>query len=219
VPVVQQRLDKTSAECLHAAGVLSPDGLPRFVWTDDQPDPTTYALSLLHAIAERQRWRAEYDRAKAAAGAVDNHSATGPPPNPGPARSSASPDPGQTRADGPTVKGERSESSGPSASEALHRRNGGPHSPQSGEAEPPTTRWREPLRATGEQEMTMTERLLSLTDLAEFLSVPVTTLYQWRHRGEGPPGYRIGRHVRYRRAEVEAWLATQTDDYRSASGF
>ena len=67
--------------------------------------------------------------------------------------------------------------------------------------------------------MTMTERLLSLTDLAEFLSVPVTTLYQWRHRGEGPPGYRIGRHVRYRRAEVEAWLATQTDEYRRASGF
>ena len=25
-----------------AANVLSPDGLPRFVWTDDKPDPTTY---------------------------------------------------------------------------------------------------------------------------------------------------------------------------------
>src|SRR3712207_9383851 len=86
-----------------AAGVLSPDGLPRFVWTDDKPDPTTYTLTLLQAITERQRWRAQYDQAKTAtAGAVDSHSATGPPtaiapPEPGPARSSASPDPGQTR--------------------------------------------------------------------------------------------------------------------------
>ena len=56
-----------------AADVLSPDGLPRFVWTDDQPDPTTYTLTLLRAVAERQRWRAQYDQAKAA-GAVDSHS-------------------------------------------------------------------------------------------------------------------------------------------------
>ena len=47
-----------------AAGVLSPDGLPRFVWTDDKPDPTTYTLMLLRAVAERQRWRAQYDQAK-----------------------------------------------------------------------------------------------------------------------------------------------------------
>jgi hypothetical protein len=38
-----------------AADVLSPDGLPRFVWTDDKPDPTTYTLMLLRAVAERQR--------------------------------------------------------------------------------------------------------------------------------------------------------------------
>ena len=55
-----------------AAGVLSPDGLPRFVWTDDdKPDPTTYTLMLLRAVAERQRWQAQYNQAKAAAaGAV-----------------------------------------------------------------------------------------------------------------------------------------------------
>ena len=55
----------------------SPDGLPRFVWTDDKPDPTTYTLMLLRAVAERQRWRAQYDQAKTAAEAVDNRSATG----------------------------------------------------------------------------------------------------------------------------------------------
>jgi excisionase family DNA binding protein len=55
------------------------------------------------------------------------------------------------------------------------------------------------------------DRLLTITDLSEMLGVPVDTLYGWRHRGEGPAGFRIGRHVRYRRAAVEAWLDTQVD--------
>jgi excisionase family DNA binding protein len=55
------------------------------------------------------------------------------------------------------------------------------------------------------------ERLMTLRDLSDMLGVPVATLYAWRHRGEGPPGYRVGRHVRYRRAEVEQWLTTQAD--------
>lgn len=56
------------------------------------------------------------------------------------------------------------------------------------------------------------ERLMSLPDLSEFLGVPLNTLYRWRYRGEGPKGYRVGRHVRYRRADVEAWLATCAED-------
>ena len=56
-----------------------------------------------------------------------------------------------------------------------------------------------------------TEPLMTLTELSEMLGVPIETLYGWRHRGEGPVGYRIGRHVRYRRATVEEWLETQAD--------
>jgi len=55
------------------------------------------------------------------------------------------------------------------------------------------------------------ERLMTLLELSQLLGVPVATLYGWRHRGEGPAGYRIGRHVRYRRAAVEAWIETQAD--------
>jgi excisionase family DNA binding protein len=55
------------------------------------------------------------------------------------------------------------------------------------------------------------ERLMTLAELAEMLGIPVNTLYGWRCRGEGPPGYRIGRYVRYRRAAVETWLESQTD--------
>jgi excisionase family DNA binding protein len=56
------------------------------------------------------------------------------------------------------------------------------------------------------------ERMLSPTELADYLAIPVQTIYQWRHRGEGPPGYRVGRHVRYRWFDIQAWLAEQTDD-------
>jgi excisionase family DNA binding protein len=69
--------------------------------------------------------------------------------------------------------------------------------------------------AHGSEEMIMTldvgEKLMSISDLSEMLGVPVHTLYRWRHRGEGPVGYRIGRHVKYRRAAVEAWLEAHTD--------
>lgn len=55
------------------------------------------------------------------------------------------------------------------------------------------------------------DRLMTVPELAEMLGIPVNTLYGWRCRGEGPPGYRIGRYVRYRRSAVETWLETQTD--------
>ena len=48
--------------------------------------------------------------------------------------------------------------------------------------------------------------------LAEYLDLPLATIYQWRHRRTGPVGYRIGRHVRYRSDDVERWLAEQRDD-------
>ena len=55
------------------------------------------------------------------------------------------------------------------------------------------------------------ERLLTISELSEMLSISVDTLYGWRHRGQGPQGYRVGRHVRYRRASVEAWLDSRLD--------
>lgn len=47
---------------------------------------------------------------------------------------------------------------------------------------------------------------LSPTELAEMLGVPVATVYAWRHVGYGPPGMKLGRHVRFRRADVETWV-------------
>jgi excisionase family DNA binding protein len=50
------------------------------------------------------------------------------------------------------------------------------------------------------------EPLLSPTDVAAYLGVPVKTLYAWRYRREGPPALRVGRYVRYRRGDLEEWV-------------
>ena len=48
--------------------------------------------------------------------------------------------------------------------------------------------------------------LLSPDELSTYLGIPLATVYGWRTRGEGPPGVRIGRHVRYRAEDVLGWL-------------
>ena len=55
------------------------------------------------------------------------------------------------------------------------------------------------------------DKLMSLTDVSEMLGIPVHTLIRWRYKGHGPAGYRVGRHVRYRREAVEAWLEQRAD--------
>jgi excisionase family DNA binding protein len=42
--------------------------------------------------------------------------------------------------------------------------------------------------------------------IAEYLGVPETLLNQWRYQRVGPPFIKVGRAVRYRRRDVDAWL-------------
>jgi excisionase family DNA binding protein len=51
--------------------------------------------------------------------------------------------------------------------------------------------------------------LLSVEQLAELLGVPVATVYRWNYLGTGPQRLAIGRHVRYRISDVDAWLREQ----------
>ena len=48
--------------------------------------------------------------------------------------------------------------------------------------------------------------LWSVEDVACYLGVPVKTLYRWRTTGYGPAARRIGKHLRYRSADVVAWV-------------
>ena len=58
-------------------------------------------------------------------------------------------------------------------------------------------------------EVVRMERLWTIHDVAAYLGIPAGTLYQWRHRGMGPPGVRLGKHLRYQPAAVRAWVAEQ----------
>ena len=55
------------------------------------------------------------------------------------------------------------------------------------------------------------DELFSPQDLAGYLDVPVKTVYGWRHRGLGPAGFRVGRHLRYRQSDVKKWIAQQIE--------
>jgi predicted DNA-binding transcriptional regulator AlpA len=49
------------------------------------------------------------------------------------------------------------------------------------------------------------EKHLTITDLAERCGVPVQTVYYWNSTGAGPRYMKLGRHVRYRMADVLIW--------------
>lgn len=55
------------------------------------------------------------------------------------------------------------------------------------------------------------ERLWSVQDLADYLGVPIMTIYNWRSTGYGPKGVRVGRYVRYESEEVRTWFASLTE--------
>lgn len=55
--------------------------------------------------------------------------------------------------------------------------------------------------------MTTDDSLQTADEVSEFLGdVPVKTLARWRWTGEGPRFVRMGKHVRYRRSDVLAWI-------------
>lgn len=61
------------------------------------------------------------------------------------------------------------------------------------------------------------EPLLSGKDVAAHLGVPEGTLTQWRYHKKGPRYIVVGRHVRYRAVDVEAWEAEQAIEPAGAS--
>lgn len=55
----------------------------------------------------------------------------------------------------------------------------------------------------------MDEPLWTPEDLAKYTGTTVKTVYDWKLRGVGPKVLKIGRHLRYRRSDVEEWLAAR----------
>lgn len=55
------------------------------------------------------------------------------------------------------------------------------------------------------------DRYLTPADLLELFGLDsAETLYTWRKTGTGPPGFRVGKHLRWDPAVVQAWVARQS---------
>jgi excisionase family DNA binding protein len=54
--------------------------------------------------------------------------------------------------------------------------------------------------------MDTVDRLLTVEELANYLDVPVATIYAWRHRRQAPPGFRVGKHLRFRWSDIQQWI-------------
>ncbi|MBT4189054.1 MAG: helix-turn-helix domain-containing protein [Gemmatimonadales bacterium] len=50
------------------------------------------------------------------------------------------------------------------------------------------------------------EPLLTSGEVAEILQIPRATLYHWRYDRTGPPVVKVGRHLRYRKSDLEMWI-------------
>ena len=68
-----------------------------------------------------------------------------------------------------------------------------------------------PRTRPAESPLASGERLFSPEEVASYLGVPVKTLFQWRYKGVGPRALRVGRYLRFRAADVEAWLEQVSD--------
>lgn len=58
----------------------------------------------------------------------------------------------------------------------------------------------------GTQNQQELDVLLTPEEVSELLHIPKKTLYQWSYSHTGPKTLKVGRHLRYRRSDVEAWL-------------
>ncbi|WP_405869075.1 helix-turn-helix transcriptional regulator [Streptomyces sp. NBC_00005] len=74
-------------------------------------------------------------------------------------------------------------------------------------AAPPATDPRTTLRSG------LPDRYLTPEDLVTLFALEsVETVYAWRRKRTGPPGIRIGKHLRYDPAAVYRWVQEQADD-------
>lgn len=62
--------------------------------------------------------------------------------------------------------------------------------------------------------VTRLPNLLSVVELAEYLGVPVSTIHYWRGTEQGPPGFKIGKQLRFRAVDVARWLEARAEGGR-----
>jgi predicted DNA-binding transcriptional regulator AlpA len=63
---------------------------------------------------------------------------------------------------------------------------------------------------------TSSDVLMDTRDLAAYLNVSIPTIYDWIYKAKhgdhvGPPVHRAGTRLRFRKSEVDAWLAREQE--------
>ena len=58
------------------------------------------------------------------------------------------------------------------------------------------------------------EKLLTVEEIADYLRVQPSTIYQWTHQGY-IPHIKLGSFVRFRVSQVDKWLESRTSNGRS----
>lgn len=53
------------------------------------------------------------------------------------------------------------------------------------------------------------EKLMNTNELAEYLEIAVSTIVDYRLKGIGPVYVKIGHLVRYRKVDVDNWVANK----------
>jgi excisionase family DNA binding protein len=49
-------------------------------------------------------------------------------------------------------------------------------------------------------------------EVCDFLGIPLSTLRYWQWQRTGPRSYRMGRHRKYKPADVRAWAERQAEE-------
>ena len=62
---------------------------------------------------------------------------------------------------------------------------------------------------------TRLDEYMTAQEVADHYRLPLQTIYGWRYKGTGPKAIKLGRHLRYRRSDVERWAEEQADGVRS----
>ena len=71
----------------------------------------------------------------------------------------------------------------------------------------PTEKPPRDVEEPGEVANSESHNLLSIQEVTKLLNVPVSTIYGWKRRGEGPPYYKVGGKLRSRKSDARKWLA------------
>ena len=94
----------------------------------------------------------------------------------------------------------------------VRQPNPGPRAPHrdTGSRRPPSRGIDRPPSKPSTDPPALPARYYSPEEVAALFGVPLETVYQWRRKRTGPPGFRVGRHLRYDPAALAKWVADQT---------